>query len=155
MRVRHGVSLRTSHFVGCAGRERSNSNVAVFEQMNSGLAIEYALKDTALGLASGTFIDYLLPRVSASVSEGQLAFEVAMQAALNGLVIAAVVPLLKPELDPSMGIPFYAGLLSSQPSFSARLETASLKVKERAAQLGLQMGVPTLGVPSTTVDPVQ
>lgn len=152
VRVRHGASLRTFHFVG---GERSNSNVAVFRQMNSGLAIEYALKDTVLGLASGTFIDYLLPPVSASVSEGQLAFEVAMQAALNGLVIAAVVPLLKPELDPSMGIPFYAGLLSSQPSFSARLETASLKVKGRAVQLGLQMGLPTLGVPPTTVDPVQ
>ena len=123
--------------------------------MNSGLAIEYALKNTALGLASGTLVDALLPPVSASVSEGQLAFEVAMQAALNGMVIAAAVPLLRPELDPSMGIPFYAGLLSSQRSFSVRLERVSVLAKGRAVQLGLRMGLPSLGVPPTTEGPEQ
>ena len=123
--------------------------------MSLSSSIPHAIGNVVTGIAVATIIELILPPPSASDSTSQLGFEVALQAALNGLAIAAVVPVLDPSRDPTFGIPFYAALLSCQTTFSTRLERSGAVVKYHASQSAQQMGLPALGVGRPTADPLQ
>ena len=123
--------------------------------MTVGKSVPHALANVAAGIAMGTLIELVVPPPSSSDSVGQLGFEVALQAALNGLAIALVVPLLQPAEDPTYGIPFYAALLQSQRTFSDRLERASAVAKTHVSQSAQQMGLPVAGAERPIEDPLQ
>lgn len=118
-------------------------------------SIPHAIVNVAAGLMVGTAIELVIPAPSSSDSASQLGFEVVLQAALNGLAIAAVVPMLDPGKDLTYGIPFYAALYASQGTFAARLESASALAKYHSSQFAQRMGLPVSGVGRPTEDPLQ
>ncbi len=118
-----------------------------------GQSIPHALINVAFGVAAGPLIDLLVPPDSSSDEVAQLGFHLALQAALNGVAIAALVPMMSAERDPTFGIPFYAALMNSQPSFARRLARAGVVTKYHTSQVAQQMGLPAIGGDRPSEDP--
>ena len=88
----------------------------------SGTAIQMAVLNTALGIAIAGLIEGVLPPHTEGSSVQQVAFELMVQAGLNGVALALVAGVLSSN-DPTYGIPFATALTTAQPALQGRIRS--------------------------------
>ena len=87
-------------------------------------AIQISVSHAAAGVLVGTVIETLMPRHDDTKSLNRQALEFAVQAGLNGALIAFAGPYLQEE-DPTGGGIFFTTLWGSQPEWNKRVTAAS------------------------------
>ena len=127
--------------------------------MTTARAIQNSVAHTAIGILCGSSVEVMMPAATASVSDATLAFEVFVQIALNGVLIAQVQPYLSPlgSTDPTYGLLFAQALFAAQPGLSVRIAALSALAKSQVAQSAQKMGAPvaTAGPPNPHSEPSQ
>ena len=106
--------------------------------MATASAIQTSIVHVALGIVSGSMVEYLLPPASASASAATLAFEAFVQVGLNGVLLASMGATLSAD-DTTYGIPFSMALFEAQPELGKRIKLLSDVVKRQAAQASQKM----------------
>ena len=114
-----------------------------------GVIIQNAIVQSALGVGSGIGIEMIMPPFRADASAAQLTFEVAVQLALNAVVVAYVAGPVVAK-DTTFGVAFATALQVSQPTLQSRLAAVSLAAKRSVNQELQRMSAPAAAAPQAT-----
>jgi len=101
--------------------------------MATARAIQISVTHVALGILSGTAIEAVMPHYSAASSDAAIAFEAAVQVAINGVFLSLVGAQLNSD-DPTFGLPFSLGLFEAQPELRKRIAVLASVAARRANQ---------------------
>ena len=93
-------------------------------------AVQISVSHAGVGVLMGTFVEILVPKHDETKSMNMQAFEFAVQAGLNGALIAIAAPYLSEE-DPTAGGIFFSALWQSQPEWRKRVTAASQLASEQ------------------------
>ena len=107
--------------------------------MSTARSIQVSITHVALGIAIGSIIEGLLPKLNAGASLSTQVFETLVQVGLNGAALSLVSTTLQ-DNDPTFGIPFSMALFQAQPELQRRVELLGVAVKDRVAQGVQQTG---------------
>ncbi len=101
--------------------------------MSTAQAIQVSITHVALGIAVGSVIEGLLPRLNDGASLQQQLFEALVQVGLNGAALSIVATSLRSN-DPTFGIPFSMALFEAQPELGARIRSLAVVARDQVAQ---------------------
>ena len=97
-------------------------------------AVQISVSHAGAGVVVGTIIEALVPKHDATKSLNLQALEFAVQAGLNGALIAFAGPYLQEE-DPTGGGIFFTTLWGSQPEWHMRVTNASRLVAQQISKI--------------------
>ena len=107
--------------------------------MTTAQSIQVSITHVVLGIAVGSLIEGVLPKLSEGTSLKQQLFEALVQAGLNGAALSLVGAYLR-NGDPTFGIPFSMALLESQPELGVRIRSLAAVAKGQVSQAVQQTG---------------